>query len=194
MALSTGLRKGEVLGLRWVDIEFDENTLRVNNALERRKGVGLVLSPPKSARSQRALHMPAITVSALREQQERQALARTWAGSSWKEQGFVFTTSKGTPLPPEDVNPELKMLLRAAKLPNIRTHDLRHSAAVLLLSQGVHIKLISELLGHSTITLTGNTYLQSLPAMRNEVAARMDSIFQPTPITPPTKAKAEVIQ
>ncbi len=89
----------------------------------------------------------------------------------------MFTTGIGTPLPPEQVNPELAVVLKAGKLPSIRFHDLRHSAATLLLSQGVHIKLISKALRHSTFTLTANTYSHMLPAMRNEVANRMDDVF-----------------
>lgn len=193
-AISLGLRRGELLGLRWCDVDLDECSVRVNHSLERSKGAGLILCQPKSEKAKRQLRLPAITVQALREQRERQSMARQWAGTRWREGDYVFTTGIGTPLPPEKVNGELTAVLTAAKLPRIRFHDLRHSCASLLLSLGVHPKLVQETLGHSTFQLTMDTYSHVIPALRNEVADRMDSVFSPTPTTAPTRNGSERIQ
>ena len=193
-AISLGLRRGELLALRWCDVDLEECSLRVTHSLERAKGAGLKLSEPKSEQAKRQLRLPAITVQALREQRERQTMARQWAGSRWREGDFIFTTGIGTPLPPETVNPELAAVLTAAKLPKIRFHDLRHSAASLLLAQGVHPKLVQETLGHSTFQLTMDTYSHVIPALRNEVADRMDSVFGLTPTNAPTNSTIGRVQ
>lgn len=193
-AITLGLRRGEILGLRWTDVDLQEGMLHVRHSLEREKGAGLRLSPPKSERAKRSLRLPAITLQALVEQRDRQEVDRQWAGSRWKDLDFIFTTSIGSPLPPEKVNGELSAVLTAAKLPKIRFHDLRHTSATLLLSLGVHPKLVQETLGHSTFQLTMDTYSHMMPTLRNEVADRMDSVFAPTPTNAPTKKSTVVIQ
>ena len=99
---------------------------------------------------------------------------------------MVFTNTLGAPLTPEAINRDLASVLKAAGLPRIRTHDLRHSCATLLLSMNVHPKLVQETLGHSTFQLTMDTYSHILPALRNDVADRMNEVFAPTPTSPPT--------
>ena len=193
-AITLGLRRGELLGLRWCDVDLEATTLHVRHSLERIKGQGLKLTQPKSERAKRELRLPAVTVEALREQIERQRMARQWAGTGWHDIGFIFTTTVGTPLPPETVNRELTGALTAAKLPKMRFHDLRHSCATLLLSLGVHPKLVQETLGHSTFQLTMDTYSHLIPALRNEVADRMDSVFAPTPTGAPTKPVRQTVQ
>ncbi len=102
---------------------------------------------------------------------------REWCGSKWKESGQVFATTIGTPVIPEKINETLARVLKAAGLPKIRIHDLRHSAATILLAIGTHPKLVQEMSGQSTFTLTMNTYSHVLPSLRNEVADRMDQAF-----------------
>ncbi len=186
IALSLGLRRGEVLGLRWTDIDLEKGELRLSNALERVKGKGTILGELKSLSARRILRLPQVCLAALLRQQELQRVAREWAGDRWKEAGFIFTTSVGTHLQPEEVTRAFTAAMKKAKLPGFRFHDLRHSCATLLLAQGVHPKLVQETLGHSSFQLTMDLYSHMIPQLRNEVADQMDAIFAiPTKI--PTK-------
>jgi len=101
------------------------------------------------------------------------------AGSRWQDGDFVFTTGIGTPLEPRNLDRAYRQIVKAASLPHIRIHDLRHTAATLLLIQGVHPRVVLELLGHSQIAVTMNLYSHVVPALRKEAADQMDAIFQP---------------
>jgi integrase len=136
---------------------------------------GVQLVEPKSSRSRRTLALPVVTIAALRTHRVRQLEARLAAGGHWQDQGFVFTSPIGTPLDQSNVSKDFKRLLRAAGLPPIRIHDLRHSCATLLLAQGVDPRTIMETLGHSQISLTLNTYSHVLPALQRAAAAKMDA-------------------
>lgn len=179
-ALTMGLRRGEILALRWRDVDLMTSSLEVRHSLERVKGAGLRLAEPKSTRAKRVLRIPQIALRALSVHRVAQEQQRQWAGTRWKEGDFVFTSSIGTPLHPDDVSRLLGPILAAAELPKIRWHDLRHCCASLLLSLGVHAKLVQETLGHSSYQLTMDTYSHMIPALRNEVADRMDEIFSTT--------------
>jgi integrase len=132
---------------------------------------------PKSARSRRTIALPAITVAALRTHRRAQLEARLLAGDGWKDSGLVFTTSIGTPIENSNLTKSFKALLRQAKLPDIRIHDLRHTAATLLLTQGVNPRVVMETLGHSQISLTLNTYSHVLPDLQREAADRMSALL-----------------
>lgn len=132
---------------------------------------------PKSARSRRTVRLPDIITKRLTTHRKRQLQERLLAGKHWKESGLVFTTTLGTPLHPRNVSHEFKAMLKAAKLPAIRFHDLRHTAATLLLAQGVDPRTIMETLGHSQISLTLNTYSHVVPALQSDAAARMGRIL-----------------
>ena len=177
VALTMGLRRGEVLALRWSDVDLTSRSLTVQHSLERVRGKGLQLSEPKSARSKRSLTIPQICAHALAKHKVRQEKLRSWAGTKWKEGDFVFTGEVGKPLHPDDVSRLLPKILEEAKLPKVRFHDLRHSCASLLLALGVPAKLVQETLGHSSYQLTMDTYSHMIPALRNEVADRIDEIF-----------------
>lgn len=131
----------------------------------------------KSARSRRTIALPGVVITALRSHRVHQLEARLAAGGRWQDQGFVFTSAIGTPLEPRNVTRQFKALLTAAKLPNIRLHDLRHSCATLLLAQGVNPRVVMETLGHSQVSLTLNTYSHVLPALQRDAAARIDAVF-----------------
>lgn len=123
------------------------------------------------------LALPTSTVAALREQRKRQLAERLWAGSRWQESGYVFTTSIGTPMIGSDVTRHFQALLRTAGLQAMRFHDLRHGAASLLLAQGVHPRVVMEMLGHSTITLTMNVYSHVIPDLQREAATKMEAVL-----------------
>ena len=175
LTLSTGLRQGEVLALRWQDVDLEVDTVQVRYSLQRMPGRGVELVEPKTTRSRRTLALPTRTAMALRDHRKRQLAQRLWAGSRWQEGDFVFTSSVGTPMVGAEVTRRFQALLGAAGLPAMRFHDLRHGAASLLLAQGVHPRVVMEMLGHSTITLTMNTYSHVIPDLQREAATKMEA-------------------
>ena len=176
VAVGLGLRQGEALGLRWEDVDLDAGVLSVRQTLER-AGSKPRFGEPKTARSRRTITMPGIVADALRRHRTRQLKKRLVAGARWQDSGLVFTTTIGTAIDKSGLHKAFKAVLRAAGLPDIRYHDLRHTAATLLLAQGVDPRTIMETLGHSQISLTMNTYAHVMPALQWEAAAKMDAIL-----------------
>ncbi|WP_410537500.1 tyrosine-type recombinase/integrase [Streptomyces sp. KL2] len=188
LLVSTGLRRGEVLGLTWSDIDLATGQLRVRRNLQRIKRE-LIFGTPKTARSIRTVSLPKRCVDALRAHQERQAQERKVAGEKWKplpEQpsGLVFTTATGRPTDPRSLNRMLTILCRDAKVRRVRVHDLRHTCASLLLAQGVDARTIMETLGHSTITMTLDTYAHVMHTTLQAAADRMDEALGGEEATP----------
>jgi len=173
VALALGLRQGEALGLAWDAVDLDAGTLTVRQALQRQAGGGLVMVPPKSRAGPRVVPMPAQLVEALRTQRAAQAAERLVAGSMWVDRGLVFATVVGKPIDPRSDHRQWQQLLRAAGVPAARLHDARHTAATLLLTQGVPARVVMELLGHSQITLTLGTYSHVAPELSRDAAQRM---------------------
>jgi integrase len=173
-ALATGLRQGELLGLRWQDLDLDAGTLTVRVQLQRVDGVRR-LKEPKSDRSRRALPLPPSAVEALRQHRRRQLEARLSAGATWQETGHVFTTSVGTPFDNSNVIHRFHRQLAKAGLPRMRFHDLRHGAASVLLQSGLSLREIMEILGHSQIGITANLYTHIAPEMKRDAAAKMEA-------------------
>lgn len=180
VVLALGLRQGEALGLRWEDVDLESRRLIVANALQRVRG-GLILVPPKTRRSRRTIELPGAAVTALRTHKVRQLEERLLAGGRWKNTGHVFTTTIGTPLDGTSVTKAFQRLLVRAGLPRLRFHDLRHSCATLLLVQGVPARVVMEILGHSSIALTMNTYSHVMPSLMREAADAMDRVFTGPP-------------
>jgi integrase len=176
-ALTVGLRQGELLGLRWSDVDLDAGRLVVRQQLQRVDG-RLQLVEPKSESSRRTLALPVVAVGAIRRQRGLQGRQRLLAGDRWQDGGFVFTTSKGTPLDGSTVTHAFQRALADAGLPRQRFHDLRHACATLQLAQGVPLKVVSERLGHSQIGLTADVYSHVVPALDREAASRMDAVFE----------------
>jgi integrase len=179
LALATGLRRGEALGLRWKDVDlYDGGALRIRYALQRIDGT-YVLVQPKSLRSRRTISpVPEAVVTALRQHKQRQDAEKQSLGDRWlNTRNLVFTTEYGAPLSGSVVTHEFTKILKRAGLPHIRFHDLRHSCASFLLKHGVHPRAVMELLGHSQINLTLNTYSHVLPSVHKETAAAMDRVL-----------------
>jgi integrase len=181
VALGVGLRQGEILGLRWSDVDLVGGTLTVRHALARIEG-HLVLVEPKSNTSRRVVPLPALVRDALVAHRARQALeAPTWVSPPQPPDPFadlVFTTTFGTPLDGISVTRRFQRILRGAGLRHQRFHDLRHACASLLLAQGVPARVVMETLGHSEISLTLNTYSHVLPSLGREAADRMDEVLR----------------
>ncbi|MBB3084717.1 tyrosine-type recombinase/integrase [Geodermatophilus sabuli] len=153
----TGLRRGEALALRWADVDFANNLLRVRGTLARIDGE-LLVTEPKTAKSKRFVPLSEPAGQLLHDQQIAQAEERRLAGSAWRQTGFVFTTEFGEPCEPRNAFRALRVAAARAGLPHAGLHTLRHSAASVMLSRGVPLKVVSEILGHSSIAITGDIY------------------------------------
>jgi integrase len=186
LAVTTGLRQGEILALQWSEVDLEGGSVRVTGTLTRidvgepaagRPKTQRVTAPPKSARSRRRVEIGSLALVALRDHKRRQAEQRLHAGTMWTERNLVFSGAAGGHLHPDQLNDELRALLAAAGLPRIRFHDLRHTAATLLLGRDVNPKKVSEMLGHSTVAITLDTYSHVLPTMHREAAEIMDDLL-----------------
>ncbi len=175
---TTGLRIGEATGLEWRHVDLTAGVLTVQQTLQWQLGKGLVLVEPKTGRSRRSVYLASRTVEVLRQHRDQQKLAWGAAGRSWNDNVMVFCTRSGRPLAPNNIWRSLHRDLEKAGLPLVRVHDLRHTAATYLLSLGTHPKKVQELLGHSSILLTLDTYSHVLPSMHQEIAAQMDKLFE----------------
>jgi integrase len=175
---TTGLRIGEATGLEWRHVDLAAGVATIQQTVQWQQGKGLVLVEPKTGRSRRSVHLAPRTVETLRHHQDRQKLAWRAAGRLWNDEVLVFCTRSGRPLAENNLRRSLHRSLKKAGLPIVRIHDLRHTAAPYLLSLGTHPKMVQELLGHSSILLTLDTYSHVLPAMHQEIAARMDKLFE----------------
>lgn len=179
LALATGMRRGELLGLKWQDIHFEKGVLQVQRALTRMPtGLGYKETEPKTRKSRRSIVLTAFAMEALKKHQAKQLEMKIAAGNAWEEHDYVFCTAAGKHLHPgHDVLEELKKLLKKAALPDVRFHDLRHSTATLLLSKGVHPKVVQEILGHSEISMTLDTYSHVLPTMQKAAMEGLNDFF-----------------
>jgi integrase len=163
LAVTTGMRQGELLGLKWRDLDLKKDTLRVRRTVRNAE-----VNPPKSASSTRSVHLTGMAIRALRGHRER--------NGGWE---WVFPTRNGNPVSCHNlVNRSWRPLLKKAGLPRIPFHNLRHTCASLLLTQGVHPKLVQELLGHADITTTLNTYSHLVPSLRGEMASAMEDVLE----------------
>lgn len=176
LAVSCGLRQGEILGLTWRDVDLDRGVVRVRQALER-IGKGWRIVEPKSKASRRTVRLPAPVVPILRAHRVRQLEQRLAAGATWQEHGFVFTTRHGQPLDGCRLNRQVKMLLHSAGLPSLHFHALRHSCATFLLVQGVAPRIVMDILGHSQISLTMNTYSHVIEQLQDGAAKEMETVL-----------------
>jgi integrase len=169
------MRRGEILGLRWKDVDLDKGMLSVRQTLS--KDGKQFLNGAKTASSIRSIKLSEETMAVLRKQKARMAKEKLQSGSEYSNFDLVVSTSKGTPMNPENVKRTFERLVKEADVPRIRFHDLRHTHATMLLSQGIHAKVVSERLGHSNIKMTLDTYSHVLPNMQEEAANQIDVLL-----------------
>jgi integrase len=167
---TTGMRRGEVVGLRWDDVHLEGLRLQVRHSVTTAENK-IVVDGPKTRRSRRSIALDDDTVAALRRHRRRQAEERLVAGELWRDEGLVFPDELGALLHPDAVSRAFRALLRRAELPPIRLHDLRHGWASLALEAGVHPKVVSERLGHSTVGITLDTYSHVVQGLDADAAA-----------------------
>jgi integrase len=173
LAIHRGLSEGELLGLKWNDINLEAGTLQVRRTLSETRN-GHIFEPPKNGKG-RSVKLTQGAVESLRSHLKRQLEEIEAAGDNYQDQGLVFASYKGTTMNASNLTARsFKPILKRAGLPDIRLHDLRHTCATLLLIRGVHPKFVQELLGHATISITLDTYSHVLPSMGDQTATAME--------------------
>jgi integrase len=175
-ALNLGLRRGELCALQWDSLDLDRGTLRVNASLQRMDGA-LRVAEPKTPQSNRVLTLPKNVIVALRVHKSRQAQERLASGPKWRDGGWVFCSNRGTAFEPRNLDRHFSQLLKNAGLPHLPFKNLRHSCASLLLSEGEDLRVIQEILGHSSIATTAKFYAAVTPKRMRAAADKMDAIL-----------------
>ncbi len=193
LAVVTGMRQGELLALKWSDISLDKGHINVRRQVQRQTGVGFVFSEPKTRAGRRKIGIGPYTIEMLRHQKILQDGLRVQAKDAWQEDDLVFTSNVGTPLDQRNVLREFGSVLKVAGLPKIRFHDLRHTAASLLLNNGQGAIAVSKLLGHSKPSVTVDIYAHVYNETMDEVARTMDRLVSPIPVLLPENKPAETL-
>lgn len=179
LAVYSGCRPGELLGLKWEDVDWTARRLTIRRNLTGASGGRPILTAPKTSRGFRAISLPEEPLERLQAHRERQRAERQRLGPDYSDFGLVFATQTGTPLLTHNVVRAFKRLLMAAELPStIRLYDLRHAHATALLAAGIHPKVAAERLGHSSVTLTLDTYTHMIAGLDADAAARVQQAFR----------------
>ena len=181
-AITCGLRQGELIGLRWDDVDLEAGRLTVRRQVQRsRDGSGMISGPTKNKKC-RTIRLGGVAIEILKAHRDTQAEEVDSAKGLWRDPDLVFATTIGTPLDPSNlVDRSFKPLLGRAGLPSIRFHDLSHACATLLFSEGVPVKVVHEVLGHSSVSVTMDVYSHILPDMQERAAAAMDELLSDKP-------------
>jgi integrase len=182
-----GLRRGELLGLRWPDVDLTSGRIAIRNTLVMVDGKP-AMAEPKTAKGRRSLTLAPQVLEAVRVHRAHQAAERLSWGADYTDSGLVVTTEDGRPMHPESLSSLFVRQAKRAGLSPIRLHDLRHSVASILLAKGVHPKVVSEQLGHATIALTLDTYSHVIPSLQQEAAGVIAAAVLDPATTPPQAA------
>ncbi len=175
-AVGTGMRRGEILGLRWQDVDLKAGKVAVRQNLQQTSG-GLLFKSPKTGKGQRSISLMASTTTALGRHKRLQAASRLENGWAYQDNDLVLCEDDGRPWGPDRFSAEWHKTMKQLGRP-VRFHDLRHTHATLLLRQGVHPKVVSERLGHSTINITLDTYSHVMPDLQDEAALKLDGALR----------------
>ncbi len=176
LMLATGMRRGEALGLKWKDVDLKRGVVRIRRSLKR-EGGHVVTADTKTSKSRRAVNLPEPVTALLERHRDQQGKERVDLGAAWMETGFVFTSSVGTPIDPRNLYRDFQKVCENAGLSHWHPHELRHSAASLMLASGVKLQVVSQVLGHSSIRMTADVYGHILDPDREQAAKAMTSVL-----------------
>ncbi len=177
IAVATGMRRGEVLGLRWNDVDLKAGRLAVRQSLERTKA-GVSFKQLKTQKSRRVVALPSLIMDELTRHKGEQAQQRLLLGDAYQNQGPVVAQPDGTPMSPHALSIAFCKMVKRVGVPPVRFHDLRHSHASQLLRHGIHPKVVSERLGHATVGITLDTYSYVLPGLQEEAAWKVNTALR----------------
>lgn len=175
LAIHTGMRMGELLGLKWEDVDLDQERLIVKRSLQHLDKNRVVFQQPKTPKSRRSMPLGPTALDSLKRLRRRQLEERLSVGPGYKEQDLVLASAVGTSISPANVRRAFERILKSAGVERVRFHDLRHTHASLLLARGIHPKVVSERLGHASIAITLDTYSHVLPVLQEEAACDLDA-------------------
>ncbi len=180
IALLLGVRRGELLGLKWDNINFDKGVITIRNNLQYLPKMGVYDSSTKTSSSERAMKAPELIIEALRKQKIYQLELKVKNGDRWIETGYVFTNNNGEPVHPDSLTKWFKKFLKANGFSeNIRLHSLRHTCASLMISEGIPVTTVAKRLGHSTAATTTSIYAHAIQSADEAAAERIESILNP---------------
>jgi len=175
--LTTGVRRGELAGLRWDDVELDRATMAiVRNRVSAGRGKAVSTHQPKTRRGRRNVALDVTSVDVLRSHRTAQLEEHLRLGPAWVDSGYVFCGADGAPLHPDTITATFQAIIRDLDVPRIRLHDLRHTSATLALKAGIHPKVVSERLGHATVSITLDLYSHVLDGMQAEAAEQISAV------------------
>lgn len=187
IAIKTGLRISELRGLTWSDVDWIKGTLTVGRQIQDIPGKGTVTSNPKTRSGTRTIKLGEATLQELRKQKQRLKFEQVQAHNNWQDNDLIFPSTRGTPFSRKNLYSDFQMILKTANLPRMRFHDLRHTAASLMLNHGIPVVVVSKILGHANPSVPLNVYAHCLVDMQNEAANLMDEIVTPVPVSLPGK-------
>ena len=179
LAIHTGMRQGELMGLMWNDLDWERKTLDVRRQVRHFKGGGYTFSKPKSKSGNRRITIGEQTLSVLQEHKTQQMKEIQVTGEEWENLNLIFPSGVGTPLTASNIRRAFRKLIKASGLHKIRFHDLRHTAVSLMLNHGIPVLVVSKRLGHSKPSITMDVYGHLIPSKQEEAANLMDSIMSP---------------
>jgi integrase len=185
VAITTGMRQAEILGLQWSDVDWDRGTIQVRRQLQRVRGKGWSFLEPKTRNGRRKIILSKGTLIALHFHKERQRFSISIAGERWQKHELIFPNSVGNPMDPSNLRKDFNRLMSDADLPKIRFHDLRHSAASLMLNNGIPVIVVSRILGHAKPSITLDLYGHLYHEMQGEAAKVMDKLITPIEVDLP---------
>lgn len=192
LAVKTGMRQGELLGLKWIDLQWGSGRLYVRRQVQDVRGEGRIFQEPKTRSGRRTIQLGEGTLQALRLHRDRQQLQKAVAGERWQENDLIFPSNIGTPLDASNMRLDFKRIIKLSGIPKVRFHDLRHTAASLMLNNGIPVIVVSRILGHSKPSITLDIYGHLYNEMQEEASRLMDELVSPVKLTIASKVPQEV--
>jgi len=177
LAAHTGMRQSELIGLKWEDVDWKLGTLQIKRQVKHFKGTSYTFTELKSKSGNRTIILGKQALELLKQYKNEQEIVKDFAGGNWVELGLIFPSQVGTPLTANNIRRYFRRLLKASGLKKIRFHDLRHTAASLMLNQGIPVLIVSKRLGHSKPSITLDVYGHLIPSRQEEAAQLMDKLM-----------------